>query len=82
MNKENNSSRKEFAISQFESGLLLQEKGKYAEAEQAYKSIQREDGKKLFVLSRCYLGEILGLQEKYAEAEHVYKEIEREDNKK
>lgn len=82
MNKENNSSRKEFAISQFESGLLLQEKGKYAEAEQAYKSIQREDGKKLFVLSRCYLGEILGLQEKYAEAEHVYKAIQREDNKK
>ena len=40
MNKENNSSRKEFAKSQFKSGLEFQKKEKYAEAEQAYKSIQ------------------------------------------
>ena len=82
MNKENNSSRKEFAKSQFKSGLEFQKKGKYAEAEQAYKSIQREDGKLLFAQSRLNLALLLEEQKKYPEAELAYQEIQREDDKK
>lgn len=81
MNKENNSSRKEFAKSQFKSGLEFQKKGKYAEAEQAYKSIQREDGKLLFAQSRLNLALLLEEQKKYPEAELAYQEIQREDDK-
>ena len=82
MNKENNSSRKEFAKSQFKSGLEFQKKGKYAEAEQAYKSIQREDDKEIFAMSRVNLGVLFKSQEKYPEAQQAYQEIQREDDKK
>ena len=82
MNKENNSSRKEFAKSQFKSGLEFQKKGKYAEAEQAYKSIQREDDKEIFAMSRVNLGLLFESQEKYPEAQQAYQEIQREDDKK
>ena len=82
MNKENNLSRKEFAKSQFNLGLSFHEKGKYAEAEQAYKSIQREDDKKIFATSRFNLGVLFESQEKYLEAQHAYQEIQREDDKK
>ncbi len=82
MNKENNSSRKEFAKSQFKSGLEFQKKGKYAEAEQAYKSIQREDDKEIFAMSRVNLGVLFESQEKYPEAQQAYQEIQREDDKK
>ena len=82
MNKENNSSRKEFAKSQFKSGIEFQEKGKYAEAQQAYESIQREDDKKIFAMSRVKLGTLFEEQEKYLEAEQAYKLIQREDDKK
>jgi len=81
MNKENNSSRKEFAKSQFKSGLEFQEKGKYVEAEQAYKSIQREDDKEIFAKSRVNLGLLFESQEKYPEAQQAYQEIQREDDK-
>ena len=80
MNKENNSSRKEFAKSQFKSGLEFQKKGKYAEAEQAYKSIQREDDKEIFAKSRFNLGVLFQSQEKYPEAQPAYQEIQREDD--
>ena len=72
MNKENNSSRKEFAKSQFKSGLEFQKKEKYAEAEQAYKSIQREDDKEIFAKSRVNLGVLFKSQEKYLEAQQAY----------
>ena len=81
MNKENNSSRKEFAKSQFKSGLEFQKKEKYAEAEQAYKSIQREDDKEIFAKSRVNLGVLFKSQEKYLEAQQAYQEIQREDDK-
>ena len=81
MNKENNSSREEFAKSQFKSGQLFEKQGKYAEAVKAYKKIKREDDKQVFAKSRFNLGILLKEQKKYPEAEHAYKEIQREDDK-
>ena len=80
MNKENNSSREEFAKSQFKSGQLFEKQGKYAEAVKAYKKIKREDDNYTFAASRFYLGKLFEKQEKYAEAVKTYKEIEREDD--
>ena len=81
MSKKNNSSRKEFAKSQFSLGRWLVEQKRYLEAEQAFQKITREDDKQLFAQSRLNLGILLGVQEKYPEAEHAYKEIKREDDK-
>ena len=61
---------------------MFESQEKYLEAEQAYKSIQREDGKLLFAQSRLNLALLLEEQKKYPEAELAYQEIQREDDKK
>ncbi|MEG0032301.1 tetratricopeptide repeat protein [Acinetobacter sp.] len=68
-----------YAQAQFKLGYLYNQLDRFAEAEQAYKNVKREDHVESYATAQYNLGYLYNQLDRFAEAEQAYKNVKRED---
>ena len=80
IDKSSNELQDSYALAQFKLGILYKQLDRFAEAEQTYKNVKREDSAELYALAQFNLGNLYKQLDRFAEAEKTYKNVKREDS--